>query len=89
MIPLCSRCLVVMDARTFVRAQFPDRIEECRDRNPIGLRAWAEGVLAEGGRIIVDDTIDRFAPVATWYGDPVCTIHLWECADRERRGARA
>jgi len=56
--------------------------------DPVSLKKWAERVLQLGGQIQVNARTDMFAPISTWQGDPVCSVHLWHLAEAEMRGVR-
>jgi hypothetical protein len=86
---LCGRCLVNLDARTLIRARFPNgHMEICSSAtDPVALKKWAQGQIRahEAVSFDVDATADRFLPVSTWHGDPVCSWHLWVLADAEMK----
>ena len=80
---ICSRCLVILDARSTVRDETSH--ETCpTPTNPAILREWVETHMwGEGHRISVDQWPNCFDPVGTWHGDAVCWQHLIECRERE------
>lgn len=90
---ICNRCLIQVNATTSIRAKIPEanggiRLEAFHyPTDPVTLKAWVGDVLAEGGRIEVGDTTDRFRAFSTWHGDPVCVMHLWDLTENERRAA--
>ena len=90
---LCGRCLVIVDARTVIRARHPDGcIEVCEhSTDPRTLKKWVEArAYGDGCTFQVDNTTDRFLAISTWHGDPVCSWHLWVLAEAEMRdGYRA
>ena len=89
MTDICARCLINLDAGTMILARFPvlapDLSPFVNTTDPWALKEWAINMLEQGATIDVDATADRFRPVATWHGDPVCVVHLWERRDAEMR----
>lgn len=90
--PICGRCLVVLDARMSVRAKHPngasDAIQDIT--NPLYLKGWVISHLLESPeyRFEIGPTTDRFIPIATMYGDPVCAYDLYNLVAFEARRNR-
>lgn len=85
---ICNRCLVIVNSASVVRARFANRMEFCEHPTvPVMLKKWVEARLYLDGcqRFEVDNTTDRFRAISTWYGDPVCSWHLWMLADAEAK----
>jgi hypothetical protein len=88
---LCGRCLIVQSAGTNIVARWKaDGLSHAEHpptpTNPRALKSWAEEKLYGDNAVIdLDAWMDAFRPVATWHGDPVCTIHLYQLVDQERR----
>lgn len=86
---ICGRCLVNINATVTIRAIFPDGKREFCDcaTNPVALKKWVEDRRFGDNycRFEVDATTDRFRPVSTWHGDPVCSWHLWVLVDGEAK----
>ena len=86
---LCGRCLVVVDARTVIRARTPTRITTAPDLDVVSLIKWAESMIyGDNANIEVNGTRNRFQPVSTYRGDLVCAVHLYELVSLELRGFR-
>lgn len=76
---------------TALRARYKEMgatfVKVCEDiTSPRYVIQWATALLVKtGGDIIfeLDTASDVMRPITTWYGDPICTFHLWECRDRE------
>ena len=87
---ICNRCLVNVNSTTAIRARFRDSLESCEVvTDPVALKKWAQTMLCgDVGAVVkieVNHTTDRFRPVSTWHGDPVCSYHLWVLVDTEAR----
>jgi hypothetical protein len=88
---LCSRCLIVQNIATRIVARWKAGELDHQDyppspTSPRALKSWAEEKLyGDNATIDLDAWSDAFRPVATWHGDPVCVIHLYQLVDRERR----
>lgn len=93
-LPLCNRCLIVLNVTTAIRARGMaadglHHVEPCPfATNPIALASWAREMLYERDWIIeVNDRTHMFWPISTWHGDPVCSTHLFLLVEAEiRRG---
>jgi hypothetical protein len=87
---LCSRCLVILDSRTVVRASDGQDSVVCPfTGSPSELARWVERMGSNGmDRFIIDAMPDAFIPVASWNGDPICDIHLIEVRTAEMRERR-
>jgi|SRR6185437_5178275 len=89
---ICSRCLVIVSAASYVRAVYGpegNRTREACDNptDPRYLRSWAERMLwANGAMIEIDNRAWAFDPVGTYHGDAVCGWHLRECIQAEQHG---
>jgi hypothetical protein len=76
-----------------MRARLPStgEIKICEQtQNPAVLRQWAENILREDGEAVfeMDAWNAVLIPVATWHGDPVCPVHLYDLRSQEMRGGR-
>jgi hypothetical protein len=87
---ICGRCLVVVNGSTRICARGPETIEECPvTLNPFALKHWARNMLYVNRWVIeVNERTHLFLPVATYHGDPVCSTHLWQLVEAERKGLR-
>lgn len=84
---ICTWCLAWKDARSTVVARYgySTEYEVTYEGGPCnqGVRAWVLDKLAEGeSRLVLDQFIDAYRPVAIWQGTPVCWHHLWTATDR-------
>jgi ABC-type transport system involved in Fe-S cluster assembly fused permease/ATPase subunit len=83
---LCGRCLVVVDARTTIRARTRQAVTHAPDLDVLSLIKWAEDKMyGDGAEIEVNDTRHRFRPVSTYRGDLVCAYHLYQLVSLELR----
>jgi hypothetical protein len=91
-IPICGRCLIVVNATISVRAKHPSgRLEICETpTEPVALKVWVIGKCLDdpGWWFEIGSTGDRFIPIATMYGDPVCSYDLYRLVDSEIRRLR-
>ena len=92
MTDLCGRCLINPNAVTLIRAKVSHAdgsIDSlvCPDLRPRTIRDWAEGILLADEHVVfeLDAWSGALIPVATWNGDPICDMHLWERRDAELR----
>lgn len=91
--PVCGRCLVVLNDVSAVRAK-RDTGDGALETFPhptdmLALKAWViEKILDDHWIFEIDRTNQRFVPISTWGGDPVCIYHLTVLADMERRSYR-
>jgi hypothetical protein len=82
----CGRCLSIQDVRSSVVVRWDTGSEAFPDPTHLpGLRAWVVEQIDQGRHIELNAMARAFRPVATWHGDTVCEVHLWEAADAERR----
>lgn len=90
--PICGRCLILTDSRISVRAKHPNGASDAvQDAiNPLYLKGWVISHMLESPAYTfeIGATTDRFIPIATMYGDPVCSYDLWQLVDDERNGRR-
>lgn len=92
---ICNRCLVLVNATVPVRVRYVGddgliNFEHCDcTTDPRSLKSWVQKY-AQFPRVYfeVGNLTDRFLPVSTWGGDPVCSFHLCELVSREERGQR-
>ena len=85
---VCNRCLVVFDARIEYVAQWSDQQRTLSPSSPAKIATWYERIMeASGGDATFSygPTTSVLTPVSTWHGDLVCSPHLWDALDRERR----
>lgn len=91
---LCGRCLVVVDARSVIRATIRHRdemrFEIAEDLSVTGLALWGEKMLYLERAVTIDvnDMRHCFRPVSTYRGDLVCAPHLYQLVSMELRGFR-
>lgn len=90
-VPVCGRCLVVIDSRMRILAKHPKHGLHVFERvtDMAALKAWViEKILNGLWRFEVNDSNGRFVPISTWHGDPVCRWHLYVLGERELRTGR-
>jgi hypothetical protein len=87
----CNRCLVLRDNRERHVATWREGTEVRKELSPSLpqlIVPWFQTMMSESGG---DATFTYMASthtlraVATWNGDPVCAMHLWDLADQELR----
>jgi hypothetical protein len=83
---LCPWCLSIKDSRFGVAAVGNGFTEflpnDVYVTDPPGLVRWVDQMIAKHGyppdvRFRINDTYDRFVPVAVIGGTPVCAVDLW------------
>jgi hypothetical protein len=52
--------------------------------DPVALKAWVVEKILDGYWFEIGDTSERFVPISTWHGDPVCRWHLYYLANNEK-----
>lgn len=90
-VPVCGRCLVVINATVPIRAKHPRGEYEAFQypTEMTTLKAWVIGkILDRGWWFEIGTVTDCFIPISTWHGDPVCAYHLYALAELERRSLR-
>lgn len=86
---LCGRCLTYSNGSIdFVaRSKTGNLISRCSVGHPQWIAEWVEecGVKDPDVRFDYGADYDVLLPISTWRGDLVCSPHLWQLADTERR----
>lgn len=79
-VPVCGRCLVVVNVTDEIRAKSRAYAEVfSQPTNMLALKAWViVKILERGWWFEIGDTSERFMPLSTYRGDPVCAYHLYE-----------
>lgn len=88
----CNRCLIHLNVRTVIRVRYSDAKGQhfllAESTDPQYLILWYNGYAQKNGvEFEIDANRGNFIPITTWYGDPICIVHLWEVREQEIRYA--
>jgi hypothetical protein len=89
MIECCARCAIIINVTSTIVARWePAELETLNGSDtPERVNEWYASIMEKSGGDAIFAQFGRsgvMIPIATWYGDKVCSFHLWQLAEWER-----